>query len=41
MCIIESELESHAAKPEPVEELEEIQLDDNPKHKTYVGTTMR
>ena len=40
MCVIESELDSHAAKPEPIEKLEEIQLDDNPEHKTCVKTIM-
>ena len=38
--MIESEPESHSAKPEPVEELEEIQLDHNPEHKTRFETTM-
>ena len=40
VCIIESELKPHAARPEPIEEREEIQLDDNPEHKTHVRATM-
>ena len=40
VCVIEMELESCADKLELVEELEEIQLDDNPEHKTHVGITM-
>ena len=40
VCIIETEIESWADKPEPVEELEDIQLDDNPEHKTRIGTTL-
>ena len=34
VCVVETELESHADKPEPVEELEDIQFDENPEHKT-------
>ena len=40
VCVIETKPESHLDKLEPIEELEEIQLDDNPEHKTRVGTTM-
>ena len=40
VCVVETELESRGNKPEPFEELEDIQLDDNPEHKTQVGTTM-
>ena len=40
VCVVETELESRVDKLEPVEELEDIQLDDNPEHKTRVGTTM-
>ena len=40
VCVIEMEPEPRPNKPEPVEELEEIQLDDNPDHRTRIGTTM-
>mgnify|MGYP004636689889 CR=1 FL=1 len=40
ICVVEIELEFRVDKLEPVEELEDIQLDDNPEHKTQVGTTM-
>ena len=41
ICVIESEHESRLdSKPELVEELKEIQLDDNLDHKTQVGTSM-
>ena len=31
VCVIETEPQSHSDKPKPVEELEEIQLDENPE----------
>ena len=41
ICVIVTEAERRSeSAPEPVEELEEIQLDDNPDHKTRVGTSM-
>lgn len=43
MCVIEFEPETWPdvkPKPKPMEELEEIQIDDNLKHKTWVGTLM-
>ena len=40
VCVIETEPESRSDKPEPVEELEEIQLDDNLEHKTRLSTIM-
>ena len=38
--VVEIELKSRANKPEPIEKLEDVQLDNNPEHKTRVGTTM-
>ena len=41
ICIIESKVEGRSdAALESVEELEEIQLDENPDHKTRVGTSI-
>ena len=37
VCVIKTEPGSRSAKTEPIEELKEIQLDDNPEHKTRVG----
>ena len=41
ICVIESEAEGQSeSTPEPIEELEEIQLDDNPDHKMRISTSM-
>ena len=40
VCVIETKPKSRSDKPEPMEEFEEIQLDENPEHKTRVWTTM-
>ena len=38
VCVIEMELGSYADKPELVEELEEIHIDNNLEHKTQVAS---
>ena len=41
ICVIESEAKSRSeSAPEPIEELKEMQLDDNPDHKTRISTSM-
>ena len=40
VCIVETKIESQADKPEPVEDLEDIKLNDNQEYKTRIGTTL-